>query len=334
MRRVMHFTFHKCGSQWVRDVLTAPEVVAVTGCPLHVLDPDGDRPWPDQPPGTFAGPLYDATRQDWERLAGPDDRAVVVLRDPRDRAVSLAYSLALSHAYSPLHELAQPLVMALTPALRLRYALLGTVPVAAAMRSWVADDHDPRVRVARYEALVADPRGAFAELVDHLGWVLPPGALDQALQRYSFEARSGRRPGETDPHSHYRRGVAGDWRNHIDRPLGAQIEAVFPGLLVALGYEQESAWYEDLPASIAPDAVPDVQAPGWVQLRVEMARARERVLELERACAERDACISDLEQTAQERLELVEYLADRPWHRRLRCWLGGRTPTPMPQAAG
>lgn len=328
MHRAMHFTFHKCGSQWVRDVLTAPEIVAVTGYPLHASDPETGRPWPDQPPRTFAGPLYDATRQDWERLAGPHDRAVVVLRDPRDRAVSMSYSLALSHAPSPLHDLAEPLVMALAPTLRLRYALLGTVPVAAAMRSWVADDRDPRVLVTRYESLIADPRRAFGQLAAHLGWILPEGTLDQALERYSFQARSGRRPGETEPHSHYRKGVAGDWRNHVERQLGAQIEAAFPGLLVALGYEQESTWYESLPLSIGPadPSGPDASAPGWPQLQAELVRAREQVLELERACAERDRCLGDLEQTARERLELIEYLADRRWHRRLRRWLGGRPP--------
>ncbi|WP_155375167.1 sulfotransferase family protein [Catellatospora vulcania] len=66
---------------------------------------------------------------------------------------------------------------------------------------------------------------------------LPQAYAADALARFSFERLSqGRRPGEEDVHSHYRRGVAGDWRNHLTEVHLKAIDARYGDIVQQLGY--------------------------------------------------------------------------------------------------
>ncbi|BCJ76878.1 hypothetical protein CS0771_64220 [Catellatospora sp. IY07-71] len=66
---------------------------------------------------------------------------------------------------------------------------------------------------------------------------LPQAYVAGALARFSFERLSkGRRPGEEDVHSHYRRGVAGDWRNHLTEVHLKAITARYGDIVQQFGY--------------------------------------------------------------------------------------------------
>lgn len=67
---------------------------------------------------------------------------------------------------------------------------------------------------------------------------LPPAYLPWVLERFSFENLSGgRRVGQVDEGSHYRRGVPGDWRNHLNADHLAAFRDRFGDLAERLGYE-------------------------------------------------------------------------------------------------
>jgi len=53
---------------------------------------------------------------------------------------------------------------------------------------------------------------------------------------------NGRAPGREDPKSHYRKGAAGDWRNHFSPHHIARFKAQYGDLLVKLGYETDHEW--------------------------------------------------------------------------------------------
>ena len=59
------------------------------------------------------------------------------------------------------------------------------------------------------------------------------GAL---LARYSFEALSGRKPGQEDTGSKLRKGVAGDWRNHFTPAVQEAFDDETTDLVARLGY--------------------------------------------------------------------------------------------------
>lgn len=68
---------------------------------------------------------------------------------------------------------------------------------------------------------------------------LPHSYVDNALERFSFSnlTGTGRKPGEVDENSHYRRGVARDWENHLTPRHLDLIRARYGDLIERLGYE-------------------------------------------------------------------------------------------------
>ena len=107
--RLFHLTFYKCGSQWVRDILSDPRIVAHSE---HTLAAGGidlqSELWPRLQPSQLASPLYSCGAGAWRQTATNTDRALVVIRDPRDIVVSLVYSVSFSHTPSATTRLLRP----------------------------------------------------------------------------------------------------------------------------------------------------------------------------------------------------------------------------------
>ena len=119
---------------------------------------------------------------------------------------------------------------------------------AEPFRSWV--DHEqtrPDELRLDYAALIADEQGQFRRIFTFLNWQIPDEVVTEVVARHSFVATSGgRQPGEENEHSHRRKGVSGDWRNHFTRETGTLLEATCPGLLRAGGYVEADNWWESL----------------------------------------------------------------------------------------
>lgn len=249
INRVVHLTLHKCGSQWVRDVLCAPEIVACSGLPnsgmtLH-FQIQGGLQLPEQ---RFSGPIYGMNRWEWMHWKQPGDRAVVVLRDPRDRLVSNLFSVLYSHAPDPGLDMVRQLLHSLPEQQsRVTFLIYQEQWRLRVYHTWLTATPSADAWVLRYESLVADQHGEFARILDWLGWRVPADTLQQVVQRLSFETRSGRQRGDTDKFSHYRSGTPGDWRNHFTRAHGELWERLYPGFLREIGYETQDDWWQDLP---------------------------------------------------------------------------------------
>ncbi|HUW09082.1 MAG TPA: sulfotransferase domain-containing protein, partial [Anaerolineae bacterium] len=67
---------------------------------------------------------------------------------------------------------------------------------------------------------------------------IPDRVLHSVLEAHSFRVLAGgRQPGEEDTASHYRKGIAGDWRNHFTDAHVERFKAVSNDLVTLLGYE-------------------------------------------------------------------------------------------------
>ena len=72
---------------------------------------------------------------------------------------------------------------------------------------------------------------------------IPPGLIRRILDKKSFQRMSGgRRKGEEDVKSHFRKGVPGDWRNHFTPELLAAFKERYNHLVIKLGYETSEDW--------------------------------------------------------------------------------------------
>lgn len=252
--RVIHLTFYKCASQWVRDILTDAEISSVSGFPLSAGGIDvASEGWPKVPSDSFAGPLYSASYENWRANAADEDRAIVVLRDPRDLVISLVFSLGFSHVPSSMTRLLRSPISAACDRDRVRIGIFLLTQWADRMRSWGTAPPGNREYVTSFQRLTSHPKEEFAAICRFLGWKIDSRLLSRVVDRHAFEKRTGRNPGEVNPFSHLRKGVAGDWRNYFDRELGQEFEETFPQLLVDLGCENNSNWHKTLPEKMLAD---------------------------------------------------------------------------------
>ena len=69
----------------------------------------------------------------------------------------------------------------------------------------------------------------------------------KVIMRNTFEVKSaGRTRGVADTGSHFRKGVAGDWRNYFDKELASAFACRYQEILEKYGYEQSVDWVDKL----------------------------------------------------------------------------------------
>jgi hypothetical protein len=288
--KLYHCTFYKCGSQWVRDVLSDPSLFEFTNCPLVLNGVDvPSSGWPTLTAAGLASPIYTAGFENWQSRSNPgsDVRCLVVSRDPRDVIVSLVLSLAFSHTPSEVTALLRLPIRNASRADRIRIGIHLFSHWAAQFRSWFGPKEDDDVLRIDYSELIADEQASFRRIFSYFGWEIPEELATQVISTHSFLSTSGgRRLGEENEFSHRRKGVTGDWLNHFNQETGAIFEAVFPDLLLHTGYEDHSEWWRELPQH--PIAVGSVSTEVRLARLLEAFEAQQRELDIQReAAAER-----------------------------------------------
>ena len=73
-----------------------------------------------------------------------------------------------------------------------------------------------QVFLARYEDLHLRFDTTLTALFDFIGVPSGPDLIAQSFKRNSFFTRTGRMPGDEVRSDHRRKGIIGDWRNHLD----------------------------------------------------------------------------------------------------------------------
>lgn len=315
MGRFAHLTLGKAGSQWVKDVLTDPQIFAAQQ--LRFVQPEGGysmASFAAEPDRTLVAPAFHVSYDDWHAFSQPGDRCVVVLRDPRDSIVSWAFSVAYSHVTEHHIGIIRPPMLALDLRGKLEVSMYTYWESADVQRSWGQREPTETERVYRYEDLVADEHAAFRSMVEHFGWNVDQADLDAVVDRLTFTKRSGgRERGKKDPYSHYRNGVPGDWKNYFDRDLAGRFERAAPGLLTHLGYEMSDDWWEAQPETL--EALSGQGATGPTDsesLRLELARTRAALVAAEGTAENLLARIEGLSGIERELDVIIRRLATEP----------------------
>lgn len=159
----------------------------------------------------------------------PDAKFIHIIRDGRDAAVS-----AWFHNFRVAPDLARK--------------KLGTLPrfAAKSARAWVkavkagrafGKQHPRQYLEVRYEDLHRDTAGSVLRALEFLGVDASEHAVTRCLDAGSFETfAGGRKPGEENRESLFRKGGVGDWRNHFDSRATEVFERHAGDLLRQLGY--------------------------------------------------------------------------------------------------
>lgn len=251
LRNIYHCCVNRAGSQWIRKILADPDVYRVTGLRAYAYGPRMPagrdyRSYTERqfevafPAYRIVSPLF-ITYDNFAAIPKPDPwRAFSVVRDPRDLVVSWYFSSAISHntRFNPGLQQTREHLATLDEEHGLTYSIrrLGEFGLFDTLRSWIGVDV-PEVLLLRYEDLIGDDGERwFERLLDHCDVALPPGKRRELLARYSFQALSGRQPGQEDVSSKLRKGVAGDWRNYFTPAVQATFAEVTGDLVTYMGY--------------------------------------------------------------------------------------------------
>jgi len=88
----------------------------------------------------------------------------------------------------------------------------------------------------KYEEMIADPAGEARKLFRFLGVRDQEGVVADVVRQTSFEAMTGRKPGEEHPTSFLRKGVAGDWVGRLEPEALRALDEACGGLMREYGY--------------------------------------------------------------------------------------------------
>lgn len=185
------------------------------------------------PPGTACSGIKDLILSSRGFLQMvPNSRVINVVRDPRDIAIS-----ARAHALRVAG-------LEATDA-----NLVDDATITETCRFWVnqlrlADDarerFPGRTHDIRYEDLISDFSNTVRDLLTFLEVEATPETLERIQRETDFKRLSGgRAPGEADPNSYFRKGVAGDWRQNLGAAQIQRAKELCGPRLIAHGYEPD-----------------------------------------------------------------------------------------------
>lgn len=149
---------------------------------------------------------------------------VVLVRDLRDIAVSWAHFVAI-RPENAFYEQVKDLDLSG----RVDHFIEQILPMFAAWeRGWRADIHPTLGLLVSYEDLLADTMGVMARVFAHYGVPRTDAELERIVEAHSFERATGRARGHGDATDFNRKGVSGDWVNHLTEDQTRRIAALSP----------------------------------------------------------------------------------------------------------
>jgi hypothetical protein len=165
---------------------------------------------------------------------------VTIVRDPRDVVVSASFYLAnldvkqggLGEGFKRLSEVDR---------------ILGVIRDGDFLISRLEKWYESRsAHKVRYENLQNNTTDALRGIANYLGVGFKLRAAERAIDKNSFERKSGRLPGNEDKGEFLRKGITGDWKNYFDQKCISAFKTARDGqwnrLLIKMGYEENPNW--------------------------------------------------------------------------------------------
>ncbi len=254
---VFHITHHKAGSQWVAEVLKycaleriVPPKIGVAHFRNEAIKPGGIYPTVYVSKQEFEAVMASATYCNWRThilrylqtfLSRQNDYIkFIVIRDLRDTLVSLYISLKISHPLlTDQYYKWRKTLNRLDKEGGFIYLMDGILlDIANIQLSWLNDE----ALLITYENLLADEYTVFERIMNYCQIDVARQRLHEIIRYNSFEAVTGRKPGEEDVTAHQRKGISGDWRNHFSERVKEEFKKRFGDVLIKTGYEYDRNW--------------------------------------------------------------------------------------------
>jgi lipopolysaccharide transport system ATP-binding protein len=235
---LFHVTQPKAGSLWIYMILRQlfpGRIVYPQNGSIHFTQ------WPLKQ-GRVYPTVYVSRDRFLNRSLPPDSSVFIVIRDPRDVLVSLAFSSLKSHGLisrekSETRSYLQGKTLENTLLNLLTYHF---APHAGIQESWL----DCQYPLVRYEDLLQNDVMLIQQtLIDRCRMPITRSQVEAAVVANRFEHLSGGRlRGDERADHHYRKGVAGDLQVRFTERVKDAFKQRYGELLIKSGYEQGLDW--------------------------------------------------------------------------------------------
>jgi hypothetical protein len=100
-----------------------------------------------------------------------------------------------------------------------------------------------QICIVRYEDLTKDPEKILNRIFEFLEIPKTTYLTRYCIRKNSFEKLSGgRKPGQSESTSFFRKGIIGDWQNHFSEENIKTFKEISGPTLIAAGYEKDNNW--------------------------------------------------------------------------------------------
>lgn len=249
-----YFGHHRCASEWINKLLFAIcrilelTIVSVSNSSI------------------FGGNIKKYVKEkhidwlcyinaDFNYIRGLDNlKGFHVIRDPRDIIVSAYFSHLYSHPEANWLANHRKRLKAVSKEEGILLEMKFIKGILQDLQSW--NYSYPHILQIKMEDLIENPNEIFTKIfhfLELLDETLPPFRhkskkipLEQLLfeiynNKFSKNAQ-GRKRGEENIKSHYRKGIVGDWVNHFNEEHIKYFKKNYNDLLIKLKYESGSDW--------------------------------------------------------------------------------------------
>ena len=240
-----YYGHHRCASNWIHKIIES----ICDGLRIPRALQDHAMAFPDDgAPGNGAnrGDFLITWNSDYVYVRDLDCRGFHVIRDPRDIIVSSYFSHLESHPDDEWPRLRhfRKYLRTLDKEDGLQEELKFSSIYLYQIYSW--DYGNPLILEKKFEDLVISPVAEFATIFRHLRMIprmFSEADLARVVEEASFRKLSGgRTPGQEDASHHYRKGEAGDWKNHFSPRHIDLFKKLYDPILRKTGYEKTSDW--------------------------------------------------------------------------------------------
>lgn len=233
-----YFGHHKCASNWMSAMIQ--QFCRGQGWGFEVIDRP-DLPRFDSAQGKPTFHIRRGAHFHHTSVLEPGHKAFQLIRDPRDALVSGYWSWRTSHGNNTEKILETREKLNQLPLEEGLIIMLDHLIMLDGLRDWPIGTI-PAILDVRYEDMLADTPGVFANIFRHLQIDITEQDIDRLVTNTSFESLTGRKPGQEDTSNHFRKGIAGDWKNAFTPRVAQAFRDRFQNDLVRLGYETDDSW--------------------------------------------------------------------------------------------
>lgn len=159
---------------------------------------------------------------------------IITVRDPRDKIIS-GYYYIRNH---PKHwDYERAITMSLEDYITYKFES-GEFEQQSInwLRMWINNYDKKNALIIKYEDAIEDTFHIFRRTLDFLNFDIAEQMIHRIIEKNSFKSLSGRKRGEEDRKSFYRKGVLGEWKNVFTTKHKELFKKIEKGVIERLDY--------------------------------------------------------------------------------------------------